>query len=233
MCQALILSPGRERLALSPRAPAPLVEVGGRPLLERLIEQLAAAGVEQAVLVAGRGEGWSILRALRRRPALLDLLVVVERRRRCQRGQIGAMLAARRFFNRPFLLAFADHLYDDRLVRAMARRLPPPEYIYGLVETDPSRVLELESALKLRRDGPLIVAASPALETFDAVAAGLFSATPSLFDELDAHGVDDRELGAVLSRLGRARAVFANETRGAPWCAVRTAAGLVAAERLV
>jgi NDP-sugar pyrophosphorylase family protein len=53
--QAVVLAAGRgTRLgALAADTPKPLLEIGGRPLLFRTLEGLAAAGIERAVIVVG------------------------------------------------------------------------------------------------------------------------------------------------------------------------------------
>ena len=109
--QAVILAGGMgARLAsrLNGR-PKPLIEIGGQPLLERQLGQLAAAGVEEAIVLvnheAGQIEAFLSERSFgAMRVSLID--------DGAARGTAGAVLACLGRLSERFLVLYGDTLFD-------------------------------------------------------------------------------------------------------------------------
>jgi 3-dehydroquinate synthase len=133
----------------------------------------------------------------------------------------------------PFLLAMADHVFDELLVREMASAPLDEAAVRALVDSDLERVFDVDSAVKVDLDGDRVRDIGFGLEQFQAVDAGLFFASSALFVALDeAVGKDP---GADLSdglRLlaSRDQVVAVKIGDGARWDDVDTPAALIRAE---
>lgn len=214
-----------------PRTPKPLVEIGGMPLIVRLLGQLQDAGVEEAVILLGF-EAKIVMRALTGHPGLSLRLRFVEVAG-WERGLAATLAAARPHVVGPFVIAMADHVFDPRLVEQICAARPEPETVIATVEREPEHVFELHDAVRIGLDGDRVTEIG-ALERYDAIDAGLFAATPALFDALDevcapgapgGGGLSDAV--AVLARTGR---VFSLSTDGLRWDDIDTPAAAVHAE---
>lgn len=182
--RAVIPAAGRGLRLDRPGTPKPLVDVGGQPMIVRLIDQLARFGIEQVVIVVGY-EADKVSRALARHPAI-DIEVEIVGNIRWEEGLACSILAARDLVQGPFLLAMADHVFDDALIDRMVAAERGPASVTALVDPNVDRVFDLDSAVKVRRRGSQVADIGFTLEKFDAVDAGLFSAGIELFDALEA-----------------------------------------------
>lgn len=164
-------------------APKPMLNAGGRPILERLIERLIEAGYSEALIITGYRaesiEGYFRnyrfpLRFLRQEP--VD-------------GTATAALLARQFAGEDdFLLTFGDILADApcyREVLDQLRREPAAEGILGVREVDdPYRgaAVYVDGGGRIER----IVEKPPRGESSTHWnSAGIYAARASLFDELE------------------------------------------------
>lgn len=211
--QILIPAAGRGARLDRPDTVKPLVDVGGVPLLERLLRQSQALGIERAVVVVGY-EARTIMRAMTFHPALTLELVFVEHPGWSE-GQASSLLRGiEELRDEPYLLAMADHYYDEALLRQMLTVEAPLGGVAALVETRRSAVFDWSSAVKVRLLGQQITEIGRDLLRADGVDAGLFVAGTELIEQLRAvHAVDPAaELTDALrplARLGRLRAEVA------------------------
>ncbi len=227
---ALIPAAGRGLRLDRPGTPKPLVDVGGEPMIVRLLKQLERAGVERAVVVVGF-QADTIARTLAGRPDLGIALTVLENPA-WEESMAGSLLVAREQFHEPFLLAMADHVFDEPLVSAMAGAPVRPGEVVMLADDRIDRVFCLDMAVKVQTREGRVVAVGRGLRTFDAVDAGLFAATPALFDalaraETEAPG---SELTCGVKRLAAEGRVSTVIARDGDWSDVDTPADLVHAE---
>ncbi len=226
--RALVPAAGRGARLDRPGTPKPLVDVGGEPVIVRLLAQLAAVGVTHATVVLGY-EADRIERALTHHPSLA-LTVDFVRNDRWAEGLASSLLAARDTFDAPFVLAMADHVFDAPLIEQIAAARLPPGGVVAVLDTDLDRVFDLDDAIKVRgAESP--TAFGRALPSCDAIDCGLFLADPALFDALraaSAKGGDD--LSHALHRLAREGRVRGLPAGDHGWDDVDTPAGLVHAE---
>jgi 3-dehydroquinate synthase len=227
---AVIPAAGRGARLDRPLTPKPLVDVGGQPLLVRLLNQLAAVGVTRAIVIVGH-EGKRVARGLSHHPRVELELELVEAPN-WEEGLATSVLAAAGRVSGPFFLAMADHYFDDELVRRMSRPAPREGSVSALVETDLGRVADVSSAVKVRLEGRSVSAFGRKLDGADAIDAGLFVAWPNLFDALSAaRAVSPRaELADGLQLLGQQGLVEAVTTDGRLWADIDTPASVVQAE---
>jgi len=123
--QAAILVGGRgTRLgALTAQTPKPLLDVAGRPMLDHLIDVLAAQGVRRVVLLAGHLGGQLQDLARRPRPGL-SVTCIVEPE---PAGTGGALAHARHVLDAEFLLLNGDSYFDVDVADLAARGRAIPE----------------------------------------------------------------------------------------------------------
>jgi choline kinase len=107
---------GKRLLAASGGRPKCLLEIGGRSLLVRLLDALAAAGVGEAVVVVGFGED-DVRATVGRGPDGLSVRFVSNSRYR--EGAILSLWAAREVLDGPVLIMDADVLCPPALVRRL------------------------------------------------------------------------------------------------------------------
>ena len=116
--RAVILAAGRgERLGpLTASTPKPMLEVGGKPLIDRIVAGIAATGVHSLVVVTGY-----LAAAVEQYLAANSPLPVAFIRQDEQDGTAGALRLARNAVgNEPFLLSWGDIATDSRHFRAVA-----------------------------------------------------------------------------------------------------------------
>jgi choline kinase len=115
---AIILAAGvGKRLhAASGGRPKCLIEIGGKSLLRRLLESLAACGVGEAVVVTGFGEA-AVREAVASPPAGIRVATVFNAR--FEEGAILSLATAGAWLDRPVLLMDADVLCPTAMIRRL------------------------------------------------------------------------------------------------------------------
>lgn len=207
--RAVILAAGRgSRLgSLTDERPKCLVELRGRPLLERQIEALTSAGIEEIAIVtgyqAGRLAGYSDTRFHNRRWDETNMVRSL--------GAAAEWLAAG-----PCLVAYSDIFYSPETVRALAEEDTAPIAI--AYDPDWRRLWEarfedpLSDAesfrLDLERSVTEIGARTSSLDEIEGQYMGLLRFTPQgwraveeLLDGLPAEAGDRLDMTGLLSRL--------------------------------
>jgi 3-dehydroquinate synthase len=239
----LIPAAGRGARLDRPETPKPLVEVGGQPLILRLLNQLEDVGVKRAVVVTG-WEGAKIERALTNHPELTSLEVDFVENEEWERGLASSVVAGREAMEgeEPFLLAMSDHRFDEGLVDAMARsQLDSKEAVRMLIDRDIDGVYDVDGAVKVQLSDVDETSAGRIdglgldLEDPDAVDAGLFVAGREVFDAcetaLEEQGAAD--LTDALRRLTGEETdawIGYRDVDGANWFDVDTPPALIRAE---
>ena len=227
--EALIPAAGPGMRLDRPNTPKPLVEVDGQAMVVRLIRQLAAAGVEKIVVVVGF-EGERITRTLAKYD--FDAEVVCVENSMWEQGIATSILAGAEHISNRFLLAMADHVFDDALISQAAKRCIPDNSVCALIETDLDKVFDKETAVKVAIENERILAMGRALRDFNGVDAGLFSLPVCIFDEiaLQIAPHEENELATMLVPLIRRRRLTADVIKQGTFDDIDTPAALVHAE---
>lgn len=231
--RAMILAAGRgRRLApLTDHTPKPLVEVAGRPMIERLLEFLRAGGIDQVVINLHH-LGDRIEQALGDgRRFGLEIRYSHEREIRDTGGGIRhaeALLASE-----PFVVVNGDSLLELRLrtvleahassgaVATMVLRPDPDPHAWGAVEVD--------AANRVRRIAGL-PAGAPRAGLRALMFPGLHVFEPEIFEWLDPDGAFSitRVTYPRLLEAGRPVGAFVTDAR---WITIDTAEALAQADR--
>jgi 1L-myo-inositol 1-phosphate cytidylyltransferase len=232
MRRAIILAAGYgSRLVGALDPPKPLIEVAGRSLILRIIEQLRDTGIREVVVVIGhRGE--MIRSALRKRALGVDIALVENAEYEKPNGT--SLLKAASFVEGPTLLTMSDHLCSPGLIEAV-RHAPFDSEVSVLgVDRNIEACFDLEDATKVRLEGDSIMAIGKELADYHALDTGIFRITPRLIDALSelngARGVSLSEGVAHLSSSGRFKVVDVGDE---PWIDVDTPAARRAAEMML
>lgn len=120
---------GKRLLAVSGGRPKCLLEIGGKTLLQRLLEALGAAGVTDAIVVVGFGEA-DVRAAVAGAPAGIRVRCIANPR--FEEGAILSLWAAREALDGPVLVMDADVLCPPSLV---ARLVASPHRNCFLLDT--------------------------------------------------------------------------------------------------
>jgi 3-dehydroquinate synthase len=227
---ALIPAAGRGARLDRPGTPKPLTTIGGVPLIVRLLKQLESAGVEESLVVIGY-EAPVMSRALTHHPELARAPALLHERG-WEAGMGTSLLSARGRIDGPFVLAMADHVFDDRLVARMVGQQVAPDEIVLLADTHLGQLFDVENAVKLTLAGDQVTAIGRELSRFDAVDTGLFVCGSALFDALERArqrrpDADLLDAVALMAEAGRARVVY---TDGLAWDDIDTPAAAIHCE---
>ena len=232
MRRAIILAAGYgSRLVGASGVPKPLVEIAGRALLFRIIDQLRESGVREAVIVIGH-QGEKIRSALKGASLGIDLVLVEHSEYAKPNGT--SLLKAASFVEGPTLLSMSDHLCAPGILAAIHGAPFDRDVSVLGIDRNIRACFDLDDATKVRLSGDSIAAIGKGLSDFDALDTGIFRVTPRFIDalaELDgARGVSLSEGVAHLARKGRFKAVDVGDE---PWIDVDTPEAKRAAESML
>jgi 2-aminoethylphosphonate-pyruvate transaminase len=187
--RGIILAAGRgSRLVNGSGIPKPLVEVGGRPMIQHVLAAFREAGLTEAVVVVG-------YQAEKMRQALAGdqgIAVTIVENPDWQKSNGVSLLAAAKYVTGPCILSMSDHLYESGMVRTLCRLPVNDGVCHLLMDDNTDAVFDIDDATKVRRLGDRIVAIAKELDDYDGIDCGVFRITPTLVDAL---GTTYRERG--------------------------------------
>jgi choline kinase len=211
--------------------PKPLVTVGGRPLIAHALAHAAQSGCVEAVIVVGY-ESDRVRAAVESLGAPLRIRFVHNPDTSVPNGV--SLLAAAPHAAPCFFLQMVDHVFAGAaLPKLVSSALTAGEEGRVLIDRDP-RDLDLDDATKVRVAGDRVTAIGKNLAPWDAVDAGCFVLTPTIFDALrqvpDDH---ERTVSSGMRRLVARGALNAVDVEGLAWVDLDTPADHETAERLL
>jgi len=231
--QTVILAAGNGSRLSAARGdlPKPLVRVAGRALIEHALDQAAAAGVAEAIVVTGRSH--DLIRAhLDRLDLPLGVRLVQNTRFEDPNGV--SLLCAEPHVTGPFYLQMADHVFAQPVLRVLdAPEAARADCVRLLVDFKPVNLDEAD-ATKVRVANGLITAIGKDVYPYDAVDTGCFRLDPRVFTALRAvarHEAPSVTLG--MRRLLVQGLLAAVPLTGIRWTDVDTPADHARAELLL
>ena len=215
--------------------PKPLVALNGRPILSYTLEALAAAAVEDVVVVTGYREPQLIEALGRALPRRFKLSTVTNRH--YEGGASLSLRAARELCaGGPFLLVMADHLLSGPLITRLLL-----ESRHGVVRGISSVAVDASTRdaaytaestkVEVNREG-FVTAIGKHLETWSALDTGAFVLAETAWEAVDA-APEDCELSAIFAILARRRKLRRVDVSGAFWYDIDTVEDLEAAGALL
>ncbi len=181
--RAVILAAGfGSRLTDGGPIPKPLVEVGGEPLLSRILKTLGSEGIEEAVIVVGHRK--EVIESEVSTWSHLDLDVEFVENDEYDLSNGVSLVKAAPYIDEHCILSMSDHLYSPELVRAVLDRpVRPEESVLG-VDYKIADVFDIDDATKVRVNGPRIADIGKTLSSYDAIDTGVFHISPKLVEIL-------------------------------------------------
>lgn len=196
--------------------PKPLVEVDGRPLIEHALQQAAAAGCEEAVVVVGY-HAQEITEHLNEVSLPITIRIIHNDRPDLPNGV--SLLHAARVADERFFLQMVDHVFTRPVLQDLEKGLR--RFPGLLVDRTPVHMDE-DDATKVTLVGDRVTGIGKGLAEWDAIDAGYFQLDGRVFDALRAvtGGAPSVSDGMrVLVSRGELRAV---SLMGAAWVDVDT-----------
>ena len=181
--RAVILAAGfGSRLTDGGPIPKPLVEVGGEPLLSRVLWSLGSEGIEEAVIVVGHRK--DVIMSEVRSWSHLEMDIEFVENDEYDRSNGVSLVKAAPYIDEHCILSMSDHLYSPELVRAVLDQpVREEESVLG-IDRKIADVFDIDDATKVRLDGTRIADISKTLPTYDAIDTGVFHISPKLVDVL-------------------------------------------------
>jgi len=187
----------------------PLIPIKGVKLIERVISNTRAAGVEEFFVVTGyRAE--ELQAQLGELSDRLGVSITRIFNRDWERANGISVLAAQQYLDEPFLLTMCDHLVDPEIFRALlAAPLVQNTVTLGVDFNIESPLNDPEDVTRVKCDGTQLKHIGKIIRDFNCFDTGVFLCTPIMFDALvesQTNG-DDSISGAmnVLAGWGKAR----------------------------
>jgi len=219
-CLILAAGNGTRIRSVSAGLPKPLVDFGGKPILEHVIQRAHLAGIERFVIVVGYRS--DLIRSWFEGRSLGVSVTFVENPDYHKANGISA-LKAKDEIHENFLLLMADHIFEPETARALLRRRLQPGEVILAVDPNIDRIFDLDDATKVRRDGNRIVDIGKEIAHYDALDTGMFLCSPALFDRLEAATRDGNcSLSDGMRQLAAERRLRALEIGEAQWQDVDT-----------
>lgn len=120
--------------------PKGFIELGGRPIIERSLDRLAALGVERVVIVTGhQAQFYRSLAA--RRPGI----ELVHNERYAESGSMYSLYVARESLSSEFLLLESDLIYERRALDTLREQAPEALLVSGPTQSGDEVYVEASS----------------------------------------------------------------------------------------
>ena len=211
--------------------PKPLLTVAGVPLLAHALAHAAASGCRDAIVVVGH-EGTRVREAVEAMAPPIDVQFVTNPDPTTPNGD--SLLAAEALAADRFFLQMADHVFAEPVLpRLTSSGLNGATAGHVLVDRAPVN-LDLSDATKVRLAGSRVTAIGKGIDSWDAIDAGCFVLTRSVFAALRAVSADEpRTVSAAMRRLAERGALGAAEIGGVRWVDVDTPGDRAEAEAVI
>lgn len=229
--KALILAAGKGT-RLAAESPKCLLPVRGRPILEHILEALAAAGVGEAIIVTGfRGD------LIRERfgDRFGDLKFTC---RPAPDWELGNGASARAgemhlLHEESFLLTMSDHLIAPALVQKVAAADLGSNLLAVGLDRDPASLFDLADGMKVKTGANgQVTSIAKDLPDYDGVDCGVFKTAPAFFATLAAAAAaGGHSFSHACARAASAGKMGTVDITGLPWHDLDTPASVAAANR--
>jgi len=207
--KAVIIAAGRGSRLAGRAASKPLLEVAGRPLIDRVIDAARSAGIREFVVVTGHAAE-EVEAHLRAKAEAEGLSIAAVRNEEWQRENGLSVLKARGPAGGRFLLLMADHIVEPRILEGLARQpVGDGEVILAVdrrIVDHPT--VDLRDVTRVLESDGRIALIGKSISEYNAFDTGAFLCTDGLFAALEASQAlgDDSLSGGIRSLAADGRA---------------------------
>ena len=214
--KAIILAAGKGLGFNGHDVPAPLVELGGIPLIKRCINALEHNGIYDVVVVVGyRGE--EIKRWVASDPGISASITWVETADG-DRGVGHSLAAAGPLVDQPALVLNTQVVFGPDILTPLADQEELQHDVTLLVDRKLSRIYDLGAATKVRIQGDEVVELGLDLSAaYDAVALGICVVSPRFLRSLMITDNVDQSFNALAAREVSQHRVGSLDINGSQW----------------
>lgn len=160
----------------------PLTPVAGVPLIFRTLDNLENAGVQNAYIVVGyKGE---VLKEKVRNYYQGNLNLYFVKNEEYDLSNGVSLLKVKQYFDRPFILAMADHIFSSEMARLAGSHIPMSDGATLLVDYKVDSIFDMDDATKVLADDETLIDIGKKIPDYNCIDTGIFVATPALFTHL-------------------------------------------------
>jgi 1L-myo-inositol 1-phosphate cytidylyltransferase len=184
--KCVIIAAGRGSRLADRAESKPLLEVGGKALIDRAIDAARRAGVREFVVVTGYA-GDAVEAHLRAKAAADGLSIATVRNDEWEKENGLSVLKARGLAGDRFFLMMADHIVDPGVFEDLGRSAAGEDGIILAVDrrVDGHPHVDLEDVTKVKEEGGRIAEIGKNIGDYNAFDTGVFLCTPALFEALE------------------------------------------------
>jgi len=210
--KCLIIAAGKGMRLRSHGDSKPLTPIFGVPLIERVILNALEAGANEFFVVTGY-QGAPLKAFLQNLSNRLGVPITPIDNEDWEKENGLSVLKGRQYFQEPFLLLMADHLFDPAIARElMGYPLANEEIVLAVDQNKSSPLVDMQDVTRVKTDAGHIRNIGKGLEEFDAFDTGIFLCRPVIFKALEQCSRDNNDTtlsGAIqiLARKNQARTV--------------------------
>lgn len=212
----------------------PLVELAGKPLIERVISTVAEGGVLDFYVVTGYN-GDKIRRRLTAFAQNNPVTVAFIDNDRWKEPNGISVFCAHKKLTEPFFLVMSDHLFDAGIISDMSREGITGGDVKLAVDTriDNNPLVDLDDVTKVQTQNGCIVNIGKHLESYNAFDTGIFLCTPALFGALEESIAEgDASLSGGIRKMAAEQKARVFDIGNRTWIDVDDDAAFEKAERL-
>ncbi len=223
-CRAIRRAEGKEAVVLAAGLGSriekyglkPLIEVRGASLIRRTLKTLEKAGVRKAVVVVGF-EKERVMEAASSFETEMKIDFAYNENYREPNG-LSLYCAKEKLGSKPFFLTMSDHIFDFRIARMLLEKGAPAHGVRLAVDKDLDRIFDKDDATKVALDGEKITQIGKDLAAYDAVDAGIFLCSHSIFGALEeAFAQGKKSLSDGMRVLAMRERFFGTPVNGLYW----------------
>ncbi|MDA0691493.1 MAG: NTP transferase domain-containing protein [Nitrospinae bacterium] len=210
--KCLIIAAGKGMRLRSRGASKPLTPIFGIPLIERVVMTAMEAGANEFFVVTGY-QADALQAFLQDLSHRLGIRITPIANEDWEKENGLSVLKGQPYFQEPFLLLMADHLFDPAIARdLMSYPLGDKEIALGVDRNTSNPLIDLQDVTRVKTADDNILAIGKGIKDFDAFDTGIFYCQPALFNALEQCSKENGDTtlsGAIqiLARDNRAKAV--------------------------
>lgn len=180
MLKALLIAAGRgERLGeLTKDKPKPLLQLLGLSIIERAILTARGAGIRDFVIVVGY-KGEKIMEKLGNGEKY-GVKIEYVKNDEWKKGNALSVLKARKYLGKKFVLLMSDHIFDEKILKALIKANPKSSLLLAVDRREPT-----EEDTKVLEEGGVIVDIGKNIKESNAIDTGIFLCTSNFFEYIE------------------------------------------------